>query len=211
MPQLNGNPIESPKPKQRGRQRSLISQSAILSAVNKLLEKKSLREVTADEIARVADVSKATIYKWWPNKNLVALDAFLSRMESHVEVPNTGSARQDFTEQLTSVIRFYTGHGRIFCQFIAEGQSDPAFFAQFRDRFLKSRRDAVRVMWQRGVERGEIRGEIDGEVALDLIYGPMIFRLLTGHAPLSDAEAKAIVAAAFGGLQNCEGNKPSSK
>jgi Tetracyclin repressor-like, C-terminal domain len=72
----------------------------------------------------------------------------------------------------------------MFCQFIAEGQSDSGFLVQFRQRFLQSRRDAVRIMWQRGVERGEIRSEI----VQDLIYGPMVFRLLTGHAPLNDAQ-----------------------
>jgi len=76
----------------------------------------------------------------------------------------------------------------MFCQFIAEGQSDSGFLVQFRQRFLQSRRDAVRIMWQRGVERGEIRSEIDSEIVQDLIYGPMIFRLLTGHAPLNDAQ-----------------------
>jgi hypothetical protein len=95
---------------------------------------------------------------------------------SWVEVPDTGSARKDFTKRLKSVIRFYTSpRGRMFCQFIAEGPSDPGFLVQFRERFLQSRRDAVRIMGQRGVERGEIRRAIHGEIVQDLIYGPMIF------------------------------------
>jgi hypothetical protein len=60
----------------------------------------------------------------------------------------------------------------------------------------------VRVMWQRGVDRGELRREVDGDIALDLIYGSVIFRLLTGHAPLNDKQAEAIVATAFRGLAN---------
>jgi AcrR family transcriptional regulator len=190
-------------PKRRGRRRSLVAESAILCAAMQLLEKKPLREVTAEAIARRAGVSKATIYKWWPNKSLVALDAFLTRMQRDVGTPDTGSARKDFTEQLKAVIHFYTSpRGRIFAQFIAEGQSDANFLVQFRERFLRARRDEVRVMWRRGVDRGEIRGEIDGDVALDLIYGPMIFRLLTGHSPLNDAQAEAMVDAAFHGLES---------
>ena len=56
-------------------------------------------------------------------------------------------------------------------------------------------------MWRRGVDRGEIREEIDGEIVLDLIYGPMIFRLLAGHGSLSDQESEAMVEAVFGGLR----------
>lgn len=189
--------------KHKGRQRCVEAEAAILSATIELLEEKTLREVTADAIAQRAGVSKATIYKWWPNKSLVALDAFLSRMQSAVETPNTGSTQKDFIEQLKSLLRFFASpYGRIYAQFITEGQSDPAFLDQFRNRFLKSRRDEVRVMWQRGVDRGDIRRDVDGDIVLDLIYGPIVFRLLTGHAPLNDTEAKAIVTTAFRGLQN---------
>ena len=56
-------------------------------------------------------------------------------------------------------------------------------------------------MWQRGVDRGEIREEIDGELVLDLIYGPMVFRLLTGHGSLAERESEAVVRAVFQGLR----------
>lgn len=188
--------------KPRGRRRCLAAKEAILSATMKLLEKKPLREVTADAIAQLAGVSKATIYKWWPNKSLVALEAFLSRVQSHVVTPDTGSAQKDFTLQLKALVRFFNSpSGRLYSQFIAEGQFDPAFLMQYRERFLQARRDEVRVMWKRGVERGEIRSKIDGDIALDLIYGAAIFRLLTGHSPLNDKEAEAMVDAAFQGLQ----------
>ena len=173
-----------------------------MSAAIQLLEEKPLREVTADAIAQRAGVSKATIYKWWPNKSLVALDAFLSRMQSVVETPDTGSAQDDFIAQLKSLLEFFKSpYGKIYAQFIAEGQSDPSFLDQFRERFFKIRRDEVRVMWRRGVDRGDICPNIDGDIVLDLIYGPIIFRLLTGHAPLNHAQAKIIVTTAFRGLQ----------
>lgn len=194
--------------KSRGRQRSLEAEASILKATLYLLERKSLREITTDAIARSAGVSKATIYKWWPNKSLVALDAYLGSMAERVVMPDTGSAFKDFTLQLQSVMSFYKSpSGRLFCQFIAEGQSDPAFLTLFRERFLYARRDAVRVMWQRGVMRGEIRKEVDSEIALDLIYGPMIFRLLAGHGSLNQHDSDAMVEAVFGGIQVSANNK----
>lgn len=189
-------------PKTRGRHRSVEAEASILKATLYLLERKSLRQVTVDAIARRAGVSKATVYKWWPNKSMVALDAYLGCMAVQVRMPDTGSALTDFTLQLQSLTAFYKSPlGRLFCQFIAEGQSDPGFLALFRERFLYLRRDAARVMWQRGVKRGEIRKEIDSELVLDLVYGPMIFRLLAGHASLGDVESEAMVASVFGGIR----------
>jgi AcrR family transcriptional regulator len=180
-----------------------------LKAALDLLERKPLREVTADAIARKAGVSKATIYKWWPNKSLVALDAYLGGMTQRVVMPDTGSAEMDFTAQLKSVTAFYKSPlGRLFGQFIAEGQSDPRFLALFRERFLYARRDAARVMWRRGVDRGEIRKEIDSEIVLDLIYGPMVFRLLAGHGSLNDHESEAMVKAVFGGVRQPGSRSP---
>ncbi|WP_394824345.1 TetR/AcrR family transcriptional regulator [Pendulispora albinea] len=194
--------IPETEPKPRGRQRSHVCESSILSATMELLETKCLRDVTCDAIAQRAGVSKATLYKWWPNKNLVALDAFLSSMRRSVPTPDTGSALNDFTLELESVIRFYaTPHGAMFRQFIAEGQSDPEFLALFRERFLRSRREEVRIIWERGVARGELREDIEVDLALDLIFGPMIYRHLVGHAPLDDLHAEALVAVAFRGLQ----------
>lgn len=90
------------EPKKPGRHRSLEAKTAILKATLQLLERESLRKVTADAIARRAGVSKATIYKWWPNKSMVALDAYLAGMTERVAMPNTGSAKEDFTQQLKS-------------------------------------------------------------------------------------------------------------
>lgn len=190
------------EPKRRGRQRSLQAESAVLSATSKLLEENCLCKVTTEAIALLSGVSKATIYKWWPNKTLVALDAFLMLMSHDVPTPDTGSAQGDFSEQVKSLIVFYTSTaGRAFCQFIAEGQSDPNFLALFRDRFLQSRRNDVRVIWERGVARGEIRADLDCEIVLDLIYGPIMYRLLVGHNQLNAEEAKTIVSAVFAGIQ----------
>ncbi len=189
------------EPKARGRHRSAEAEAAILKATLYLLARQPLRRITTDAIAQRAGVSKATIYKWWPNKSMVALDAYLADMTEHVPTPNTGSARMDFTLQVKSVTAFYISPlGRLFGQFLAEGQSNPEFLTLFRERFLYARRDAARIMWQRGVERGEIRPDIDSETVLDLIYGPLVFRLLAAHGPLNEHEAEKIVDAVFGGI-----------
>lgn len=172
-----------------------------MTATLRLLKTKSLRDITIEEIAQKAGVGKATIYKWWPSKAYVALDAFLRKMFKTVPTPDTGSAQTDFAEQLHAVMTFYTSPtGRIFSQFMAEGQSDPKFAALFRQRFLQPRREAVGTILDRGIKRGEINRKIDREIILDLIYGPTIFRLLAGHGPLNEKEAKAMISAIFSGI-----------
>jgi AcrR family transcriptional regulator len=191
-----------PPVKRRGRQRSVQAQAAILKAAGELLENKPLSEITTEAIAQKAGVSKATIYKWWPNKNLVALDAFSARINADVTIHDTGSTRQDFSRQLRKSIAFYNGpRGRMLRQFLAEGQSDPDLLKLFRERFLKPRRDSLLALWQRGVARGEVRAEVDDELVLDLIFGPMVYRLLAGHGPLDESQADAIVETVFRGVQ----------
>ncbi|RED37422.1 TetR/AcrR family transcriptional regulator [Paenibacillus sp. VMFN-D1] len=192
----------SEEKKKRGRPRSEKAKHAILSCATELLLESGLRDMTVDEISNRTGISKATIYKWWSNKTAVAIDAFLDMMEAEVIIPNTGSILEDFTLQLKSVTRFYLSpRGKVFSQLIAEGQFDPQIAETFRDLFLKKRRKEAYRMWERAVQRGEVRPEINKDIAVDLLYGPMIYRLLTGHAPLDDEAAEEIVEVLLSGIK----------
>ena len=79
-------------------------------------------------------------------------------------------------------------------------QFDPKIGAELRDHLVGSRRELVRAIWDRGVARGELRADVDPEVAIDLIFGPAMYRLVAGHAPLDDTAAEAVVDAAIRGL-----------
>src|SRR5262249_62052451 len=146
------------EPRKRGRRRSTVAEAAVLKATMELLEDRPLSSVTAEDIASKAGVSKATLYKWWPNKNRIALDAFLAQMAEDVPIPDTGSARLDFLGQLKNAIRFYTSpRGRVLSQFIAEGRGDPEVLKAFQERLQQPRRKAVQETWERGGARGELR------------------------------------------------------
>jgi len=184
-----------------GRPRSDRSRAAVLRAASELMHEVGLRAMTTDEIAGRSGTSKATIYKWWPNKYAVAVEALLSEMFTESPDPDTGSAHEDFRLSLRGLIHFYASpSGRIFAQLVAEAQFDPAVAVELRDRLVGSRRRLGRMIWDRGVARGELSPDVNPEVALDLIYGPAMYRLVAGHAPLEETAADRIVDAAVRGL-----------
>ncbi len=165
-----------------------------------------LRAMTTEQIAARSGASKATIYKWWPNKYAVAVEAFLSEMFAESADPDTGSAREDFRIALRGLLHFYASPtGRVFAQLVGEAQLDPLVQAELRDHLVQSRRQLGRAMWERGVARGELRPDVDPDIAIDLIFGPGLYRLVTGHAPLDAAAADAIADAAVSGLARCAG------
>ena len=184
-----------------GRPRSEETRQAVLRATSELMHEVGVRGMTTEQIASRSGASKATIYKWWPSKYAVAVDALLSQMLIESDDPDTGSAREDFRITLRGMIHYYASpSGRVYAQLIGEAQSDPLLAAELRDRLVGSRRRLVRAIWDRGVARGELRADVDPEVAIDLVFGPAMYRLVAGHAPLDDAAADAIVDAAVRGL-----------
>jgi Tetracyclin repressor-like, C-terminal domain len=87
---------------------------------------------------------------------------------------------------------------RVFAQLIGEGQSDPFVQRELRENLVAPRRELIRAIWDRGVARGELRTDVDLEAAFDLVFGPLLYRLLISHAPLDEAGVDAIVDAMRG-------------
>jgi len=181
--------------------RSRRVHEAALQATCDLLDEGGLPAVTVDAIAERSGVSKATIYKHWPSKTAVAAEAFGRRMAETVALPDTGTARGDLAEQVRLVSAFYASPaGTVFAQLLAACVSDPGAAPYFRVYFLHGRRVAIGVLWERAIRRGEVDPAIDVETAIDILFGPLIFRLISGHRPLTPEEADAISRAALHGL-----------
>ena len=201
-PRANGG-LLTPAP--RGRPRSEKAHKAILEAAAELLLDRGLAAVSMDAVAERAGVSKATIYRWWPTKETLALDALYTRWGAAAPAPgDTGSLRGDLLELLEPWIRLVrTGpYARVIAALITEARTDPAFGTQYQRRFVQPRRDQAREIFARAIERGEVPPGLDLEVALDLIYGPLYHRMLHGHAPLDDAFVRAAVDMALAGIEH---------
>ena len=192
----------------RGRPRSQAARKAVLAAAEELLLDRGLPGVSMDAVAERAGVSKATIYRWWPTKETLALDMLYNEWTKVTpQKYESGSLRADLLALLTAWSRLASGrpYGRVVAALLMEGQTDPAFSAEYQRRLVEPRRDQARAVFLGAVERGEIPAETNVEVAIDLLYGPLYHRLLHGHAPLDDQFVHDIVDMALPGIrpQHC--------
>jgi AcrR family transcriptional regulator len=189
-----------------GRPRSVKAHNAVLTATAQLLAEGGYPAATVDAISQRSGVSKATIYKHWPSRTAVAAEAFGGQMATAVRTPHTDDPRADLVEQVHRVSSFYASMtGRVFAQLLAACVTDPDGAQYFREYFLAARRAEIATLWNRATEAGIARPQVDVETATDILFGPLVFRLLTGHAELSEDNAKAIAEAALDGLTNKSG------
>lgn len=165
--------------KKLGRPRSEKTKNAVLSAAYDLLLENGFGAVTIEKIADRAGVSKATIYKWWPNKAAVIMDAFFDAAVVRLPVPDTGSVISDMIIQVNNLANFLLSQeGKVINEIIAEGQSDLKLAETYRTMYFKPRRLDSRYILERGISRGELNKDLDIELVMDLIFGPLFYRLL---------------------------------
>ncbi|WP_281944269.1 TetR/AcrR family transcriptional regulator [Paenibacillus tyrfis] len=186
----------------RGRPRNVETQKSILSASYELLLENGFAAVTVDKIADRAKVSKATIYKWWPNKAAVVMDGFLFAASARLPVPDTGSTLNDILIHATNVTRFLTSReGTIITELLGEGQFDPGLAEAYRTRYFQPRRREASQLLEKGIRRGELKKNLDIGLCIDLLYGPIFYRLLVTGEKLDDAYVQQLVMNAFEGIR----------
>ncbi len=121
--------------------RSEASRLSILDATLRLLadENMTMKSLSIEAIAKEAGVGKTTIYRWWPSKAAVVIDAFMENHVLNTPVRTDVSVCEALASHLRSMIRQYAGvPGRLVSQILAESQYDPEIRAMFRERFSTS-------------------------------------------------------------------------
>jgi AcrR family transcriptional regulator len=196
--------LDSPCKPPDSRRRSQRCHQAILQAAVELLEEKGYAAVTIEAIAARAGTGTQTIYRWWPSKAAVILEAY--RVQAAYTVPDTGAVRTDLLQVLHQLFEVLnTTAGLAVTSLIAEAQLDANFAATFREQLINNCRDTLRLVLQHGVERGELQPDLDPELVIDAVYGPVWYRLLLKHAPLDQRFAEAVVNLLLGGLVRTNG------
>lgn len=169
----------------RGRVRDTDAQQRILDATFVLLGAQGPGKVTIDEIARAASVGKQTIYRWWPTKQAVIIDALMVHSVRDTPFRDTGDARSDLRHHMRGVVRLFNSPtGVLIREVLAQASSDERVADSFIERFWQPRRDLSTKFLMQAIERGDVRSDVDLEAALDSIYAPLWVRLVVGFAPL---------------------------
>jgi AcrR family transcriptional regulator len=159
--------------------------------------------MSIEEVATRAGVGKATIYRRWPSKGLLALDAFVASFREEQPLPDTGSLRGDLLAALHAWVRAVTQTpmGPMLTGLIAEAQHDPELRGAWRDRVVEPLRSQHRIMLDRAIERGEITASVDRDAVLDLFFGAAEHRLLLGHLPITGEFIAEVVDTILDGIR----------
>jgi AcrR family transcriptional regulator len=171
-----------------GRPRSEGCRLKVMNAADALLSRDGFARMSVDAIAQSAGVSKATIYRWWPNKAAIVMEALLASTEADIHVPESSNPVEDLIQRIRRTIALFRGpKAKVLTSLIGEAQFNPEVAEAYREHLLGPRRIAMRVAVERLIAAGLLPADLDMDMAIDLLYGPLYQRLLLGHAPMDDA------------------------
>lgn len=188
-----------------GRPRSEDTRKAILSAAYEILIEDGFPEVTMDKVAARAKASKATLYRWWPSKAALLLEAVHEQPNRYPRFADSGDVREDILSEVQGVIDFYnTAAGGAMLDLIAQSRHDTALADAIRDRFIIGRRADTAQVLSNGIRQDQIRPNADMEVLIDAIWGAIYYRMLVFHMPFSGAYAERLVSAIWPALEHMQ-------
>jgi AcrR family transcriptional regulator len=169
-----------------GRKRDEHAEQRILDATRDLISARGSSQVTINEIADEAKVGKQTIYRWWPTKAALVLDALEREIKSANPPPATGSAYEDLRTQMRRVAAMFASPtGSIIRELIAESLGNDDIAEQFRERFFDERLKRGMPTFEAGIAKGELRADLDLEIVSEMLYAPLWLRMIIGHRPLT--------------------------
>jgi AcrR family transcriptional regulator len=167
--------------------RSEQARQSVLEAADDLVTERGFTGVTMEGIAARAGVAKQTIYRWWPSKVDVLLEAFGDDMAEHLNPPDHGDLGRDLREHLGTLALFLTESdpGAVFRALAGQAQHDARVAERLRVDHLGRQRKRDRRPLERAIERGQLPGDTDVDLAVDQLVGPIYYRVLVTGQPVS--------------------------
>ena len=190
-----------------GRPRSEEAHQAILDATLELLVEVGFSALTVEGVASRAGVGKATIYRRWPSKLPLVVEAF-GQLPGFEEA-DTGSVAEDLEQMLRGYIQVFnsTPLASVLPSLAGERAHNPELSAVF-DPVSKKRRQPLLRAIERGIARGELPADLDAELAADLVVGPIAVALFFKGGKLSPRMVGPIVELAIDGLRGPASKSP---
>jgi AcrR family transcriptional regulator len=191
--------------------RNARARAAILEATRELIGSIGYARMSIERIAAAAGVGKQTIYRWWPSKAAVVLDAWAPEVQQHLVFPNTGDLAADLKTELKSASDLSNdpNFGPSFRALVAESQHDQTLASQLLERIFWPRVEAAKQRLRAAQNDGQLAAAIDLDLAVDLLYGAFYYRYLLRAAPLSHQHAEAVVDAVLAGMAQMKPPEPS--
>ena len=181
--------------------RSERARRAILEAALALCRERGYDGTTIEAIAADAGVGKQTIYRWWPSKGAVIMDALNEAGVTSAAFGDTDDVRADLRKQMTSVVRLMNDaqFAPIYRGVIAATQSDPDLAQVLRERLIAPRVAACAARLRRAQQDGQLRPELNPETLVEVLYGPLYYRLLLPGRRLDRALVDTVLDVVFAG------------
>jgi AcrR family transcriptional regulator len=171
-----------------GRPRSESSRSAILEAAYGFLQDRPVAAISPLHIARKAGVSTATVYRWWPTKEALLLDAFLNVADHDLVLRSDGVPLERLKEYILQVGRFFTGeNGIVAARLLTSIQDNPLLRKEFMERVYSPHEKVFRQIVQEAIEQRQLPATTEVSAFLDTIFGPLLTRLLIRHQQIDEA------------------------
>lgn len=180
-----------------GRPRSEESRRAILDTTLRLTMRDGYQALTIKAVAQEAGVGRQTIYRWWTTKAALVLEAIRELAERAARPEPTGDAEHDLRALLRASFRLAPSVGSAISGMMAEAQHDPEFAEVLQKGLLAPRRAIVREILAAGQRQGQLGHATDLDLAVDLVWGTMWYRTLSGHAPVDEHLAEELAEAVF--------------
>lgn len=172
-----------------GRPRSARAHASILHAAVELFIQGGSEGTSVEAVALRAGVGKATIYRRWPSKEDLLIEA-IEHVFAEPLTPDTGSVRNDLTLIGRDLHMLMTSRltGGVFPPMAAEVARGSRLGRLYGQRVIGPRRAILEQALRRGIDRGELSGDFDLELAIDLLVGTFLLRRLTHRLKRSDSE-----------------------
>lgn len=181
--------------------RSQKTHQAVLDAANDLLREAGFAGVTIERLAARSGVSTASIYKHWPSKNAIVAEAFGRMATAALPVPAGGEPLADLIDFAVASLTFHSiESGRVFFQLLAACSMEPSGARYFQEYYLGPRRETMLPLFIRAIDAGELREGVDLNVAMDVIFGAAVFRLMRDAAELDEATIRRTIELSVSGL-----------
>ena len=185
-----------------GRLRPAEIRNCVLDAAYEGVLRDGFRALTVEAVSAKTGVAKTSIYRRWPNKAAMVMDAFAFRIGPHISFPKQQDPLESIRRQMLSLARAFRGPaGTMVKALLAEAQFDQELAKAFLQQWLLPRREAGTAALQDAIQSGQLRANLSIPETLDILYGGLYYRLMTGYGAISAAYVETVFSQVLRGSQ----------